>query len=432
VGKLEYGKLVWATDAQGKKYSYLDWTTDPQDIANLLIWTNSQLGIKYKPITAKFNAFSYDPAEIPILYLTGHEGFEWTDDVRKNIRWFLQDGGYLVGDTCCGSKPFAEAFIKEMAAIFPDRPLKTLGLDHPLFNCFYQIGQVQYRDGAKNTEKKSPLIYGVNIGCRTAVMLAPYDVSCGWDGHPEPGGIGLALNDARQLGANMITYCLANYQLGRFLSTEKVYFEKDEKTRDEFVFGQVMHGGDWDPDPSAVATMLKYVSANSTMPIQFKRANVDLKKADAFLYPFLYMTGHDEFKLSDQEVAALRNYVNNGGVLLVDACCGRDSFDQAFRREMKRVLPQRNLEPLPASHPLFSAKTQIRNVGYTDMVKQSKPDLNTAELEGISISGALAVIYSKYDLGCGWEEQIHPYSKGYASADALKVGMNTLVYAMTH
>ncbi|MBM4048520.1 MAG: hypothetical protein FJ279_25750, partial [Planctomycetes bacterium] len=29
VGKLEYGKLVWATDAEGKKYSYLDWTTDP-------------------------------------------------------------------------------------------------------------------------------------------------------------------------------------------------------------------------------------------------------------------------------------------------------------------------------------------------------------------------------------------------------------------
>ncbi|MBM4043836.1 MAG: DUF4159 domain-containing protein [Planctomycetes bacterium] len=66
------------------------------------------------------------------------------------------------------------------------------------------------------------------------------------------------------------------------------------------------------------------------------------------------------------------------------------------------------------------------------MVKQAKPDLNTPELEGITLSGALAVVYSKYDLGCGWEEQIHPYSKGYASQDALKLGMNTLVYAMTH
>ena len=77
------------------------------------------------------------------------------------------------------------------------------------------------------------------------MLMTPYDLSCGWDGHDHDKGLRIKVADAKQLGANMTTYCLANYQLGRFLSTDKVYFEADEKTRDELVFGQVMHDGDW-------------------------------------------------------------------------------------------------------------------------------------------------------------------------------------------
>ncbi|HIJ65673.1 MAG TPA: hypothetical protein HPP77_06940, partial [Candidatus Hydrogenedentes bacterium] len=40
VGKLEYGKIVWATDENGRRYSYRDWTTDPLDIINLMKLTN--------------------------------------------------------------------------------------------------------------------------------------------------------------------------------------------------------------------------------------------------------------------------------------------------------------------------------------------------------------------------------------------------------
>ena len=433
VGKMEYGKVVWATDSRGRRYSYLDWMTDPQDINNLLRWTNAQLGIKYKPITTKFNTFSYDPAEIPILYLSGHQGFQWTDEYRKEIRWFLQDGGYLIGDPCCGSKAFTDSFVKEISTIFPNRQLKRLESDHPVFSCFYQIKKIQYKEGRKKVRVAAPYLLGVSIGCRTCVFFMPYDMSCGWDGHDHDKGPRIGISDARRLGANIITYCLANYQLGRFLSTEKVYYQKGERTRDEFVFGQVIHGGDWDPDPSAVANLLKYVGSHSTMEVQFKRSNVDLRKpTDALQYPFLYMTGHGDFRFTEQEVASLRRYLTNGGVLLADACCGRTNFDLAFHREMKRVLPGKQLAKLPPSHPVYSAREKIRSVRYTELVRQTQPGLNTPQLEGISLGGTLCVVYSPYDLGCGWEEQIHPYSKGYSSRDALKIGMNVLVYSMTH
>ena len=432
VGKIEYGKVAWAQDQRGQRYMYRDWTTDPADIGNLLRWVNVQLGVRYKPQQVKLDDFSFNPAEIPVLYLTGHEGFAFSDDYRRKIRWFLQDGGSLIGDACCGAEEFAESFIKEMRAIFPDRPLEPLQGDHPIYNCFYHVENVTYCEGTTPKNTKSPYVLGISLGCRAAVVMTPYDMSCGWDGHDHDKGTRVKIADAKQLGANMTTYYLANYQLGRFLSTEKVYFEEDQATRDELVFGQVMHDGDWDPDLSAVMNLLKHVGKNSTMEVQFKRANVDLRKVDAFRYPFLYITGHKDFRFSKEEMTSLRSYLRNGGLLLADSCCGRTAFDSAFRREIKRALPDKELAQLPSSHPIYSSRHTIRSAQYTEMVRQARPELAAPSLEGISLGGVTCVVYSSFDLGCGWENMVHPYSKGYESEDSLRLGTNVLVYAMTH
>ena len=53
-------------------------------------------------------------------------------------------------------------------------------------------------------------------------------------------------------------------------------------------------------------------------------------------------------------------------------------------------------------------------------------------MEGIEIGGTLRVLYSHYDLGNGWEGVDHPFTRGLAAGDALKVGVNAVVYAMTH
>ena len=89
------------------------------------------------------------------------------------------------------------------------------------------------------------------------MIFSPCDLTCGWDGHEHPRGTRVVIDQARQLGANMITYILGRFQLGRFLSTTKVYYEAGAPARDDFVFAQLMHEGDWDPDPSAVHNLLE-------------------------------------------------------------------------------------------------------------------------------------------------------------------------------
>ena len=121
-----------------------------------------------------------------------------------------------------------------------------------------------------------------------------------------------------------------------------------------------------------------------------------------------------------------------GGLLVADACCGRMSFDLAFRRDMGRVFPDQKLQRLPEGHPLYHCHHDIGAVDYTPRVREDFGPFTTPELEGITLDGRLAVIYSKFDLGNGWEQFPHPYSYGLTDASALQLGTNILVYAITH
>ncbi len=240
------------------------------------------------------------------------------------------------------------------------------------------------------------------------------------------------IGQAREVGANLVTYVLGSFQLGRFLSSTKVYYEATAPTRDDFVFAQIIHDGDWDPDPSGVHNLLKFAKENSTLEVKFKRENVRLKDPKTATYPLLYITGHYEFAWSPEETAALQRYLKAGGLLLADSCCGRIAFDMAFRREMAKVLPGKRLENLPLDHPLYHCHYDIKQVDYTPRMREDFGSMSTPPLEGISIDGRLAVIYSRFDLGNGWEQFAHPYSYGLKDESALKIGTNAIVFAVTH
>ena len=107
-----------------------------------------------------------------------------------------------------------------------------------------------------------------------------------------------------------------------------------------------------------------------------------------------------------------------------------DTF-AAFRRELKQV-PGSRLERLPDDHPLYHCHNDILRVDYTPRVREDYGPFDTPELEGIAIDGRLAVVYSKFDLGNGWEQFPHPYSHGLKDESALAIGTNILVYAVTH
>ncbi len=431
VGKMAMGPIKFMT-RDGEQVAYRDWMTDPNDLKSLLTWTSRELGIQYRAIETDFEQFSFDPRELPALLFSGHNHFSLSDESRANLHRYVLDGGTIIGDACCGWKDFDDSFRKEMELVFPQRPLRKLTPDDPIFSSYYKVGEFTYQEADGSRYEDAPCIEGITVGCRTGVIYSPADLTCGWDGHDHPRGLRVEINQAKRVGANYITYLLGNYQLGRFLSTTKVYHESTEPSRDDFVMAQLIHEGDWDPDPSAIHNLLRYTRDHSTLEVKFKRIDVKLSDPKAADYPLLYMTGHHAFAWADEEADRLQRYLQAGGMLVADACCGRLAFDTAFRQQLAKALPNHRLETIPLDHPLYSIHENIQSVRYTPRTVEDYAPAETPSLEGVTLDGRLAVVYSRFDLGDGWEQFAHPYAYGYREEDALKIGANLLVYAVTH
>jgi len=421
---------------EGKRMRVSAFQTTSIDIERLMKFANHKLNIRYRYLPTSLSQFSWDPAEMPLLYVTGHTAMpELPDDLLAKLRRYLYDGGTLVLHAQCGRPEFRESARKQVVRLFPDRKLAMLDTDSPLFNAYYPIRKMRIRIDDKPFIERPPMLEAVYLGCRPAIVFSPIDLNCGWDVEQNPiqGGILYHQDDAVKLGVNIITTVLANFQYARAWGTQKIFHEQGDKTRDQLVIAQIRHGGDWDPTPHALPNLMKYIQQNTTLNVQFKREAVELANVDVFKHPVLYLTGLRDFKFSDAEIARLRTYLQSGGVLLADAAAGKKAFDVAFRREIKRVLPTSQLKALdPGDSPMFQMPYKIQTVDYDSVVKAQNPSLNAPVMEGIEIDGQLGVVYSPLSLSNGWEQLSFAYNRGYASEDALRLGVNMFAYALTH
>ncbi len=419
----------------GKRLSVSAFPTTQIDIERLMHYANQRLKIRYRFVPTSLQKFSWDPTELPLLYITG-----WTpmpklgEGIVAKLRRYLYDGGTLVVHAQGGREEFRKSARMEIAKIFPKRQLAPIDTDSPLFNAYFKITRMRVRKNSEPFRSMPPYLEAVYLGCRAAIIFSPIDLNCGWDvvKNPIEGGTLYHQDDALALGVNIITTTLANFQYARQWGSEKIYYQKDNATRDQLVIAQIVHDGDWDPTPHALPNLMKYIQKNTTLNVQFKREVVGLDNVDVFKHPVLYMTGLRDFKLTDAQVGRLRSYLAGGGMLVADAAAGRKAFDAAFRREIKRVLPKATLKRLDLKSPAYQVPYRIAAVDYTDLVKAQQPSLNAPALEGITIDGQLGVIYSSFGLSTGWEQLGFAYNRGYSDADAIRLGVNVFAYALTH
>ena len=184
-------------------------------------------------------------------------------------------------------------------------------------------------------------------------------------------------------------------------------------------------GGDWYANPSSIPNLLEAIRERTSLPVERTEARVTLMDEKLWDYPFLHMTGHGNVKLTDAEVVRLREYLQRGGFLHADDNYG---LNESFRREMKRVFPDRELVDVPLSHPVYHAVYDFPKGLPKIHEHEGKP----ARGFGIFLGDRLAVYYSyESDLGNGWEDP-ETYKDPIALHEAaLRMGINLFVYAVT-
>lgn len=147
--------------------------------------------------------------------------------------------------------------------------------------------------------------------------------------------------------------------------------------------------GDWNKDKKSLPNLMREINKRSNISANEKPKIVSVSSEEMFDCPFVYFTGTKDFKLTEEEVMSLRKYLLQGGFVWADnGLAGRRSrFDIAFRREMKRVLPDRNFEPIPITHPMFTSFYKFKEV-------PSAMNYRDDPLEMMKIDKRIVVMYT--------------------------------------
>ena len=184
-------------------------------------------------------------------------------------------------------------------------------------------------------------------------------------------------------------------------------------------------GGDWYGDPSSLPNLLSYIQMNTSILVHDNEVRVKLTDSDLYSHSFLYITGHGNIRFSVDEVGVLRDFLLKGGFLHADDNYG---MDNSFRREMKRVFPEKEWVPIPFDHEIFHAFYDFPN----GLPKVHAHDGKPAQALGLFDAERMIAFYTyESDLGDGWEDsEVHNDPQNIREA-ALKLGVNIVWFALT-
>ncbi len=175
--------------------------------------------------------------------------------------------------------------------------------------------------------------------------------------------------------------------------------------------------------------------------------SVRIMDPELFRYPYIYAVEPGQMELSAEEAARLREYLLRGGFWHVDDFWGLTEWDQ-LERQMKKVFPDRNIEELPLTHEIFHTffdidnVLQVPNVRLGDEYTRSggtsrtweRADDTQPRVRGISDDTGRLMVLITYnsDLGDAWEWMDDPEYPALFTGYAYRLGMNSIIYAMTH
>ncbi len=195
----------------------------------------------------------------------------------------------------------------------------------------------------------------------------------------------------------------------------------------EFEIARVKYrgGGDWYNDPSALTNLIGYAKNQIPISIAEKYKDVSIGSSDLHSYPFLFLTGHGNIAINSSEASNLRAYLDNGGFLFIDDDYG---IDEHARKMMKQVFPVEDFIEIPFAHPIYTNVYKFDN----GLPKIHEHDNQSPRGYGLFRNGRLVVFYAyESNLGDGWADPEIHNNPASVRQQALRMGTNILVYALT-
>jgi hypothetical protein len=320
-----------------------DWANRPRDASNLARFASADLERPLNWQVVPLNHDWHDWTDSPILYLASDKPLVISDADREKIRSYILNGGMLLSQAD-GDSPEFTAYIEDLGKrMFPQYAWVDLPLDHPLLSTSYKISD-------------PPKTRIITNGSRILMMHWPKDVTSHWQARHEQQN-----QPALQMGVDLLLYAVGKSELKNRLQTDYVPQSATAPLASIRV-ARVNYDGNWDPEPAAWPRANRWFRQATGLEMTLEpTAMEDLPTANP---PIAHLTGTARFDATDARVAAIRKYVQAGGVLLIDPCGMPGDFYRCVREELlPKAFPQAQLQTIDNSSPLLSAKTD----GMTDV-----------------------------------------------------------------
>lgn len=441
INKLKFGPPA---ERNAKGLAVEDWNRHRHDVHNL---TDMISGMPKWPKLVTWQVVEMDKAlkgagvadlmQAPVLFMSGQEQPALGDPEIELLREYVNAGGFLFAVGNCNAAGFDGGFRNLIKQMYPngEAELKKLAPEHPIFRSEYLLSDAEVN------------LWGVDFGCRTAIVYSPDDIACGWNKWcvSEPPGRRAELkgfvSKSTRIGVNVLAYATGREPPNK-VEQDKIAQQAAQRDRIESGLLQIVqlrHTGGWDTAPHALRNILLALNNTAGLAASTKPRELAVSDPNLLNYPLAYMHGRHKFDLSRAERARLKQFLDNGCALFADACCSSAAFDKSFRELAAALYPDNPLTRIPLTHELYSTKIghdlrTVRRRGadqtggrgvIANAVISGEPIL-----EGIEINGRYVLIYSKYDISCALERQSAIACEGYVSEDATKLAVNIIQYFM--
>lgn len=165
---------------------------------------------------------------------------------------------------------------------------------------------------------------------------------------------------------------------------------------------------------------------------------IDVDSDAMYDVPFLFGISVGDWQLSPSQAARLRNYFDRGGFLMVDDFHGESEWAN-FMAGIRQIYPDANIVELGDNEPIFHVLHNLKQ-------RINVPGANVVHGPGYERDGAIPhwrgaidkdgrvfiAICFNMDVGDGWEFADDPDYPEKFSAMALRLGVNYVIYSMTH
>jgi hypothetical protein len=416
-----------------------DWNHHRSDLANLTSYVEKQWqrDLTWQVIDPAAASVE-DLLQAPVLFLNGKDAPQFTAEEKRRLRDYVDRGGFIFAEACCGGERFEAGFRQLMSDVFPEPEyaLRLLPPEHPIWHAEEPVDPQFVRP-----------LWGIDIGCRTSVVLCPADLSCYWElsraGRQQrlPERVRAEVSAAMAIGINVLAYA-TNRELKYkfdFFTTAAAEAPQDEFDRGKLYVARLLHPGGCNAAPGALANLLRVAGEQLKVRVDTLPRELAITDPKLFHYHIVFMHGRHSFRLTPEERKQLRTYLERGGMLFADAICSSREFSEAFTREVAAMFPDQRLERIPPNHPLFTPE-----FGGDDLsvVARREPQRAAADgplrsqtregepyLEGLKLGDRYGVIFSPFDISCALENHESLECEGYTRKDAARIGLNVLLYS---